>query len=69
MVRIGWHPLGIGLYLFDYKAEFRDEYGQGRQFGVMADEAEIVMPAAVQINESGYKAVDLGMLGIRRSVH
>ena len=44
IVRIGTHPLGIGLYLFDYKPEFRDLYGHGRQFGVMADEVETVMP-------------------------
>ena len=24
IVKIGEHPLGIGLYLFDYRAEFRD---------------------------------------------
>ena len=38
VVRIGTHPLGLGLYLFDYKPEYQDRCGQGRQFGVMADE-------------------------------
>ena len=27
IVRIGQHPLGIGLYLFDYKPEFREQWG------------------------------------------
>src|SRR5438045_413215 len=35
IVRIGTHPLGIGLYLFDYKPEHRAQWGTARQFGVM----------------------------------
>jgi hypothetical protein len=66
IVRIGEHPLGIGLYLFDYKAEYRDLWGNGRQFGVMADEVETVMPDAVSVHLDGYKLVDYPMLGIRR---
>ena len=34
IVQIGEHPLGFGLYLFDYKTEFRT-HGEGRQFGVI----------------------------------
>jgi len=67
IVRIGRHPLGIGLYLFDYKPEFRDLHGHGRQFGVMADEVEAVMPCAVSVHPHGYKVVDYAMLGVRRS--
>ena len=63
---IGRHPLGFGLYLFDYKAEFRGHYGYGRQFGVMIDEVVNVVPAAVGIDESGYPVVDYSMLGIHR---
>src|SRR5436190_419005 len=33
IVRVGDHPLGIGLYLFDYDPERRARYGHGRQFG------------------------------------
>ena len=44
MFRIGHHPNGFGLYLFDYKVEFQGAWGRGRQFGVMADEVESVMP-------------------------
>ena len=69
VIRVGTHPLGIGLYLFDYKFEFRDQCGHGRQFGVMAQEVERVMPEAVCVHEDGYKAVDYGMLGISRAVH
>ena len=69
IVRIDTHPLGIGLYLFDYKSEFRGTWGHGRQFGVMADEVETIMPAAVSLHPSGYKQVDYTMLGIYRVLH
>ena len=69
IVRIGDHPLGIGLYLFDYRPEFRDQWGHGRQFGVMADEVETVMPDAVSVHANGYKVVDYAKLGIRRTHH
>jgi len=64
IVRIGEHPLGIGLYLFDYKPGYRETWGQGRQFGVMAQEVETVMPQAVSVHPDGYKLVDYAMLGI-----
>lgn len=64
VVRIGDHPLGIGLYLFEYKREFRDRWGHGKRIGVMADEVELIMSAAVSINPEGYKVVDYGMLGV-----
>ena len=69
IVRVGTHPLGIGLYLFDYREEHRDAWGHGRQFGVMVDEVEKVMPEAVGLHESGVKMVDYARLGIRRTVH
>lgn len=64
--RIGTHPLGIGLYLFDYKPEFRQQWGYKRQFGVMADEVKTVIPAAVHTHPDGYQVVDYAMLGISR---
>lgn len=64
--RIGTHPLGIGLYLFDYKPEYRDAWGHGRQFGVMADEVEHVVPEAVSSHPGGYRMVDYAKLGIDR---
>lgn len=69
IVRIGTHPFGIGLYLFDYKPEFQAESGHGRQFGVMADEVEIVMPEAVCVHANGYKMVDYAMLGVQHAIH
>ncbi len=69
VVRIGEHPLGIGLYLFDYLPAFRDQWGHGRQFGVMADEVETVMPEAVSTHANGYKIVDYTLLGISRTRH
>jgi hypothetical protein len=67
IARVGQHPLGIGLYLFDYKPEFREEWGKQRQFGVMADEVETVLPAAVTRHTDGYKRVNYGLLGINRA--
>jgi hypothetical protein len=69
IIRIGTHPLGFGLYLFDYKPAFRDECGHGRQFGVMAQEVEVVMPEAVCVHPDGYMAVDYEMLGISCPSH
>lgn len=68
LVQVGTHPLGIGLYLFDYKPEYREDIGHGRQFGVMADEVEAVMPEAVSVHSHGYKQVDYAMLGIRHTI-
>ena len=66
IVRIGTHPLGFGLYLFDYKLEYQERWGGGRQFGVMADEVEALVPQAVSIHEDGYRVVDYRELGIAR---
>jgi hypothetical protein len=66
IVRVGEHPAGFGLYLFDYKPAFRDDHGHGRQFGVMADEVARIVPEAVVMRESGYLAVDYARLGITR---
>jgi hypothetical protein len=64
ILRIGTHPLGIGLYLFEYKPHYREECGNGRHFGVMADEVESVLPRAVGRHARGHKTVDYAMLGI-----
>ena len=66
VVRIGEHPAGFGLYLFDYKSEFRDACGHGRQFGVMADEVEPIVPEAVMVGDHGYRVVNYALLGITR---
>lgn len=67
--RVGEHSAGFGLYLFDYKAEFRDQFGHGRQFGVMADEVERILPQAVIRDVNGYRMVRYDLLGIFRSVN
>jgi hypothetical protein len=69
IVHIGTHPLGIGLYFFDYKPEFQAQWGYGRQFGVMADEVAAVLPEAVCEHADGYKMVDYAMLGVEHSIH
>lgn len=66
--RVGTHPLGFGLYLFDYRPEFQSHAGYGRQFGVMIDEVVGVVPEAVCTNENGYSVVDYAMLGISHPI-
>lgn len=61
---VGKHPMGIGLYTFDYKPEYREYAGYGRQFGVMIDEVVAVNPEAVRVDLNGYPVVDYTMLGI-----
>lgn len=60
IVPVGKHEAtGLNLYEFAYTSD------PGRRFvGVMADEVEAFMPAAVIETQSGYKAVDYAMLGI-----
>lgn len=69
IVQVGEHPMGFGLYLFDYQPEFQARWGTGRQFGVMADEVASVLPRAVAVHPDGYKLVDYAALGIRRTFH
>jgi hypothetical protein len=55
IVRVGTHPLGIGVYEYDIFGE--------RQRGVMADEVEAVKPEAVTTHPTeGYKMVYYGLL-------
>lgn len=68
IARIGDHAMGIGLYLYDYKPKFRDQWGHGRQLGVMADEVEAIMPEAVTRHPDGYRTVNYGLLGLRHHI-
>lgn len=55
IVRVGTHPLGIGIYEYDIDDR--------REIGVMADEVEQVKPEAVTTHPTeGYKMVYYGML-------
>jgi hypothetical protein len=49
---------GFPVYAFEYKPEFKDEWGHGIHIGVMAHEVEAKLPSAVIELPSGYKAVD-----------
>ena len=69
ITEVGTHPMGFNLYLFDYKPDFQQAWGYGRQFGVMANEIELVLPEAVVLHPDGYKMVNYAMLGIDRTVH
>jgi hypothetical protein len=69
VVRVGDHPAGFGLYLFDFKKEFCDTWGHGRQFGVMADEVQRIVPEAIAWHEDGYMVVNYASLGIHRIGH
>lgn len=55
IVRVGTHPLGIGVYEYDI-------WGM-RQRGVMADEVLGVMPEAVVMQDNGYMAVFYDKIG------
>jgi hypothetical protein len=57
VVRVGTHPLGIGVYEYDISGK--------RERGVMADEVLTVAPEAVSEHESGYLMVDYGRLQCR----
>jgi hypothetical protein len=54
IVRVGTHPLGVGIYEYDIDGR--------RERGVIAQEVERVLPAAVIEHSNGYKMVDYGAL-------
>lgn len=54
IVRVGTHPLGIGVYEYDI-------FGW-RECGVMAQEVEQVLPEAVARHASGFKMVNYALL-------
>jgi hypothetical protein len=64
VTKIGTHPMGIGLYLFEYVDRALNLVSGQRHFGVMADEVERVLPAAVSTGAHGFKQVNYDMLGI-----
>ena len=62
IIKIGTLDNGLNLYSFEYKPKWKEEFGQGKFVGVMADEAETVLPEAVIIRPDGYKMVDYGVI-------
>ena len=67
IVRVGSHRLGIGVYLFAYRAELRARFGDGPRLGLMADEVRAVLPEAVTLGDDGYLRVDYGVIARRAS--
>ena len=51
-------PSGLGLYIFEYKREFKLEFGRGAYFGYMAQEVMQKYPSAVVTRPDGYHAID-----------
>lgn len=62
VVRVGDHHLGVGIYEFDYRDEFKAKWGDGRHRGVMATELAEVLPEAVKRDADGHIVVDYAML-------
>jgi hypothetical protein len=62
IVKIGQHPLGLGVYRFRYKSPYDGMYGIGRRVGVMADEVAQKYPEAVSRHSNGHLMVDYGRL-------
>jgi hypothetical protein len=62
IVKVGQHPLGLGIYLFRYKSPFSRLHGTGRHIGVMAEEVAEKFPDAISRHENGYLMVDYGRL-------
>jgi len=60
---IGQLDSGLNIYSFEYRDEFKDIAGEGKQIGVMADEVEQLIPHAVTVMPNGYKAVNYGLVG------
>ena len=60
--KVGQMANGLGIYTWDYKPEFKSIAGFGKQFGVMAQEVEKVLPYAVTTTEDGYKMVNYGLI-------
>lgn len=60
--RIGTHPLGIGIYSYEFRPEYREIAGEGTFVGVMADELRAVLPAAVRRGADGFDRVDYSQL-------
>lgn len=60
VTQVGKTPAGLGIYEFEYKPEYKDMAGHGKQIGVMAQEVEQVIPDAVSVANNGFKMVDYG---------
>jgi hypothetical protein len=57
-------PSGLNIYSYEYKDEFKDKStaGHGRFIGVMAQEAEQLIPEAVSFDKDGFRQVDYSLI-------
>jgi hypothetical protein len=62
--QVGVLPSGLNLYEFEYKAEYKNRAntGHGKFIGVMAQEAEQVIPEAVSFDADGFRQVDYSLI-------
>ncbi len=58
IIRVGTHPLGIGLYEFSFLGQ------KSRHIGVMAQEVLTVAPYAVATGTDGFYRVDYRAIGL-----
>jgi hypothetical protein len=61
---VGVLPSGLNLYEYEYKPEYKDRAntGHGKFIGVMAQEAELVIPEAVSFDADGFRQVDYSLI-------
>jgi hypothetical protein len=62
--KVGELANGLPLYIFSYTEEAQEKLGvpSGAQFGVMAQEAQELLPNAVKLDDSGYLTVNYAMI-------
>ena len=62
IVKVGVSDIGLPVYVYEYKPEWKNEAGHGKFIGYMAQEVEEFMPQAVITRPDGYKMVNYGVL-------
>jgi hypothetical protein len=60
--QVGVLDNGLGVYVYEYKAPYKDTWGHGQHIGVMAQEVEQIIPEAVSVHPDGYKMVNYSMI-------
>ena len=60
--QVGVLDNGLGVYVYEYKAPYKDTWGHGEHIGVMAQEVEQIIPEAVSVHPDGYKMVNYSMI-------
>jgi hypothetical protein len=62
--QVGVLPSGLNLYSYEYKPEYKDRpnAGHGTYIGVMAQEAEQLIPEAVSFDKDGFRQVDYSLI-------